>query len=494
MKKREAAIFGAGIMAGAFVAAAIGCISLRGPETIVREPEKPGESTMTYTPPRDPNLSVEFIREVGPMLRTMMGPEIHKVTNEVYAAVGYAFGTITMIITNDSLVIVDTGVSVEAAQKVLAEFRKITDKPISHIIYTHSHQDHTLGSSVFYSQGVEVIATNEFIDYRYFQEDLLGGFYSRARAIQFGFIEPDYAFKLPVSGGPTMFMKREWPEVVPPTRTFDHELSIEVGGKQFVIFAAPGETPCQLAVWMPQDRLLMAGDLYYHSFPNLSSPLLESRPVRDWIKSLEKYIELEPDYLVLGHTDPVAGKDVIKERLTNYRKAIKYVHDETVRCINEGKDVNEAVREVKLPPELAELPYLQEYYGKVDWSVRGIYRGYTGWYKGDGTGLNPLPARFRARELVALAGGADKILTRAVELQKRGEHQLCAELCDVVIAANPDDRMAHIIKAESMHALAYSANNLNSFLCYRSAYSIHMKAADRKPGHAGRTEKSVTGD
>ncbi len=494
MEKSNIAAFAAGVAAGAMTAALIGCIALKNPETVVREPGKPGESTIEYSPPRDPQLSLEFIREVGPMLMTMLGPEMVKVTDDVYAAVGYGFGTITMVITDRGLVIVDTGVSTEAAEEVLAEFRKITDKPVTHMIYTHSHQDHTLGSSVFHSPGVEVISTGEFREYRYFQEELLAEYFNRARAIQFGFIEPDYAFELPVSSGPTLFMKREWPEVVPPTRTFEGELELTVGGKRFVLFAAPGETPCQLAVWMPEKELLMAADNYYHSFPNLSSPLLEPRPVRDWIETLGKYIELEPRYMVLGHTDPLEGRELIKKRLKNYRKAVAHVHDQTVRCINQGKSVDEAVREVGLPPGLAELPYLQEYYGRVDWSVRGIYRGYTGWYKGDGTGLDPIPDSYRAREMLGLSGGADKILKRAIELQKNGEHQLCAELCDVVIAANPDDRLAHRVKAESMYRLAYASNNLNAFLCYRSAYSVHMKAAAGKKDQARVPGKARSGD
>ena len=101
--------------------------------------------------------------------------------------------------------------------------------------------------------------------------------------------------------------------------------------------------------------------------------------------------------------------------------------------------MEEEVRIVRLPAELAQKKQLREGYGRVDWSVRGIYQGETGWYDGYGTGLNPLPPHFLARELANLAGGADKILKRAISLQKSGAHQLIYELCDVVIAANPGD-------------------------------------------------------
>ena len=121
---------------------------------------------------------------------------------------------------------------------------------------------------------------------------------------------------------------------------------------------------------------------------------------------------------------------------------------------------------------------LARLYGRVDWSVRGIYDDYTGWYDGWGTGLFPLPPEYRAREMVDLAGGAYKILARAIELQKRSEHQLTAELCDVVIQANPHDRLAHVVKAHSMQHLAFNADNLLAIGSYLSAYSMHMKAAE----------------
>ena len=258
------------------------------------------------------------------------------------------------------------------------------------------------------------------------------------------------------------------------------QYTFTLGGKRFELFHTQGETEDHLAIYLPHCDALLVGDLYYHSFPNLSTPMLEPRPVRGWIKSLNRFIEMSPRHLVLGHTDPLTGKQLILEHLRNYRDAIKYVHDETVRCINQGKTVDQAVAEIKLPEHLAKLPYLQEYYGRVAWSVRGIYRGYTGWYDGKGTGLNPLPPEYRARELVTLAGGANNILSRAIELQKNKEYQLSAELCDIVLAANPQDKAAHRIKAVSMHFLAYGYNNLNCFGFYRSAYAMHMKAAQER--------------
>lgn len=480
MKPGKTVVFGIGLGLGLGLGLIVGFLKLKSPELVTREPAAPGESKLTYTPPPHLTVSAEMAAKSSAMILSMISPKVEKVAPDLYVAKGFALGNVGLVVTAEGLVIVDTTESEESAREILAEFRKITDQPVKYIIYTHYHPDHTQGTRAFYAEGVQVIATRDFVDYINYQNVMLGDHHRRSRAAQAGEAAPDFAFPRPISKNPFR-TGRGLPDVVMPTVTFDQEYSFTLGGKRFELFHTSGETPDHLALWLPDQRALFVGDLYYHSFPNLSTPMLEARPVRGWMNSLERFIALKPEFLALGHTDPLQGADLIQEHLKNYLAAIKFVHDETVRYLNEGKSADEAVAEIKLPKELADLPYLQESYGRVAWSVRGLYHGYKGWYDGSGAGLNPLPPSFRARELAALAGGADKILARAIELQNQGEHQLTAELCDVVIAANPNDQLARRIKAASLEYLAYGFNNLNCFGFYRSAYSLEMKAAGVRP-------------
>ena len=99
------------------------------------------------------------------------------------------------------------------------------------------------------------------------------------------------------------------------------------------------------------------------------------------------------------------------------------MHDETVRCINAGKNLEQTVRAVKLPDELKRLPYLRQAYGKVHWAVRGIFRQYTGWYSLNPTDLNANPQAARHRELLWVCGGPAPLLNRAEKaLRDREEH------------------------------------------------------------------------
>ncbi len=476
MKKQIILIFASGIIIGVIMTIAVSCLSWRSPTLVVREPETPEEARIEYAPPPKPRFSIEILYKYMPILKTLILPRIEKVTDDIYVALGYALGNVTMIITDEGVVIIDTTESKETAKKVLKKFRKITDKPIRYIIYTHFHPDHILGTGVFYSKGVEVIATSEFLKWVQSPNRGMGSkYFRRVIATLGGEAEKGYGFPLPVES--PYRGQFEGTEVVMPTITFKGKYSFTLGGKQFELFQTSGETEDHLAVWIPDERALHIGDLYYMSFPCLSGLMLEARPVIGWINSLTRFIGMRPDYVLLGHTKTLKGVDLIQEHLTNYRDAIQFVHDETMRYIAAGRSVHQAVAEIRLPDHLSDLPYLEGLYCRVDWTVRGLYHDYTGWYDGGGTGLITIPPEYRARELVGLSGGADKILARAIELQKNDEHQLCAELCDVVIAANPGDRLAHIIKAHSMEHLAFGSNNLICIGTYRSAYSIHMKAA-----------------
>ncbi|MBI9075508.1 MAG: alkyl/aryl-sulfatase [Desulfatibacillum sp.] len=455
-------------------------ISFGGSSLVVREPGMPGESTLNYTPPPPPTIPLSALGKIREM-KEAFAPTISKITDNIYYASGYALGGVQIVITDEGLVIIDTTESMDAAREIWTEFRKITDKPVKYIIYTHGHVDHIVGAPVFMGPDTQVIATADCVDFMKKDFGWLAEFQRRSRKIQSGAMDTDYARPLPMESKVRLSHTLTIDDIVWPTITFDQEYFFELGGKKFEIYHTTGETPDHLMVWMPEDKALFCGDLYYLSFPNLHSPMLEPRPVRGWYESLERMAAMGAEYLIPGHSQALFGEEEIRETLLAHAEGIKSVFDQTIACINQGLTVDEAVDKVKLPEHLASRKHLQEAYGRVDWSVRGIYQGETGWYDGHGTGLSPLPPAYASRELVQLAGGADKILARAMELQKAGEHQLVAELCDAVIKANPNEKVARAMKADSLDYLGYQSGNLNMFGFYRSAAAMERKAAGVKP-------------
>ena len=152
---------------------------------VVRTPRSPGESTLSYTPPPPPKVNVDLLKNLA-KLKKAFTPKVTKIADDIYYASGFALGGVQMVITDDGLVIVDTTESREAAAEILAEFRKITNKPIRYIIYTHGHIDHVYGSLVFMEEGTEVIATRDAISFLEKDFGWLADFQNRSRQIQFG--------------------------------------------------------------------------------------------------------------------------------------------------------------------------------------------------------------------------------------------------------------------------------------------------------------------
>jgi alkyl sulfatase BDS1-like metallo-beta-lactamase superfamily hydrolase len=136
--------------------------------------------------------------------------------------------------------------------------------------------------------------------------------------------------------------------------------------------------------------------------------------------------------------------------LTAYRDGIKSVLDQTIEGMKRGERPDELAQHVKLPPHLAENPYLQEFYGGVEWTVRGIYADRVGWFDGNATNLFPLPQKDRAAKLVGLIGGAAQVLARAREALAAREFKWAAELADYVLANDSAHAGAKRIKAQAL--------------------------------------------
>jgi alkyl sulfatase BDS1-like metallo-beta-lactamase superfamily hydrolase len=218
-------------------------------------------------------------------------------------------------------------------------------------------------------------------------------------------------------------------------------------------------------VWLPDFETLLPGDLFYWSFPMLASPGKPDRPVLEWAASLDRMRQLHPAFLVGSHSRPLAGREAIDQALGNYARAIRFVHDETVKRINDGEPLYQIRQEVRLPQDLASQPYLQPVYGTVEWAVNGVFRQYTGWYDFDPAHLNsgdPAPLQ---GALVEAAGGADAILQRARKAAAEGQLQLALELTEVA----GDSAAAHRLRAELLERLAAQTDNGVARNIYREA-------------------------
>jgi alkyl sulfatase BDS1-like metallo-beta-lactamase superfamily hydrolase len=382
--------------------------------------------------------------------------EVIKITDGVYVAVGFGLANCILLEGDDGVVIVDAMESVEAAVPVKEAFSKITAKPVKAIIFTHYHSDHTNGAAVMAGDDNPDIYSHASTSYYMDRIATITRETTYRRAMrQFGTLLPEGGLINAGIGKALEFDESKTLGMLVPNKTFSKDrLDLEIAGLKLNLFYAPGETPDQIFIWLPEKKILLPADNYYKSFPNLYAIRGTAyRDVKRWVASLDKMRALKPEYLVPQHTRPVSGAEEIYQTLTNYRDAIQFVHDQTIRWMNKGLTPMEIVEKVKLPPHLARQPYLHEYYGTVPWSVRAIFDGYLGWFGGNSTDLFPLPLKERARRFADLAGGEQALLERARQAVEGQDYQWALELTDQLLQLNPESAEARKLKAAALKAL-----------------------------------------
>jgi len=338
----------------------------------------------------------------------------------IHIAVGFGIANSIMIEGKDGNIIVDVTDSVSEAEMVHSLFKKKNSNPIKAIIYTHNHGDHTFGAEYFIKSQEEkpIVIAHESTDY-YVQRimGIINPIISKRSTRMFGTLLPDDQF-INAGIGPSLNVSDSPIGYIEPDTVFKDELKIEIAGINLELYHAPGETNDQIFVWLPDHKALMPGDNIYNTFPNLYTIRgTTHRNVIGWVKSLDHMRSFNPEYLFPSHTKPLSGEDVMNS-LTIYRDAIQYVHDQTIRLMNEGYYPDEIVELIELPDELSSSSFLREFYGTIRWSVKSIYSGYLGWFNGNPADLDPLSRKEKAIRISNLAGGDENLfneLKRAVE-------------------------------------------------------------------------------
>jgi len=415
--------------------------------------------------------------------------EIIEVTDGVHVAVGYGIANSILLEGSDGFIVVDTMESVEEGRAINAAFRKIVgNKPLKAIIYTHNHPDHTFGAAGFVQPGEQpVIYAHEKVN------EALDALITEFRAVIFRRSLRMYGYWLDgdalgnVGIGPYLAVHEgDTLSILRPTKTFKDTLEDTVAGIHFELHYAPGETDDTLFVWLPEKKTLLSGDNFYKAFPNLYT--IRGTPYRNprkWAESLDRIRAVRPEFLVPSHTRPLAGADRIYAALTDYRDAIRYVYDQTVRGMNAGLTPDELAERIKLPAHLARSPNLQEFYGTPAWSARMIFEGNVGWFDGNPTHLQPLGPDDEARRMAHLAGGAEALARKLDEAVTAQDWQWALQLSDYLLRLQPDDAQAKAARVRALTARGEADANPNARHYYLMS-AIELKEGRRLPDQAAR--------
>jgi len=392
---------------------------------------------------------------------------VEEVVPKVYCIT--AFGNVGFVVTKEGIVVVDTAIY-QMGETIREDIREVTDAPIHSVIYTHGHYDHAFGVSALLKDAEERgdpkprIIGHENVVRRFNRYRELQGQQEFINRIQFG-----------IPAGTRIVPERYiYPDVI-----YHDRFSFRLGDVTFELRFGMGETDDATWVWIPERRVVFAGDFVVWSCPNIGNPFKVQRYEVEWAEALEQMASLHPNVLVPGHGPPIKGKNIQRVCLDT-AKVLRYLHEEVVKRLNQGAWIEQILEEVRLPEDLAKKSYLAPVYGCPTFIIHGIHRRYAGWYDGNPSHLFPSRTRDIAKEVVTLTGGPEALLNRSKILKEAGEIQLALHLVDFVLD-DPETaglKEAHRLKADLLQARANAESSLIARNIFANRANREWQATD----------------
>ena len=335
---------------------------------------------------------------------------------------------VTAFDTDDGIVLVDAGTTI-FAPTLSSKIRERTQAPIHTAVFTHGHVDHAYGLSEFLVEGQDTpeVIGHEAMPARFERYEATAAHNRAVNARQFGGT---------VGADPGA----EWVSpLIPPTRLYRDELTIEVGGVTFELHHARGETDDHTWVYCPDRRGLCPGDLIIWGGPNAGNAQKVQRYPWDWADALRAMAAEEPASLAPGHGGPVVDDaELVGRILTETADYLDAIVERTLAVLEAGSPPHvDIVRAVELPE--TDAPWLQPVYDEGEFIVRNIIRHYGGWYSGRPSELKPAPRADVAAAVAELAGGAAALAEKATAKAAAGELALACHLADYALEADPAD-------------------------------------------------------
>jgi alkyl sulfatase BDS1-like metallo-beta-lactamase superfamily hydrolase len=394
---------------------------------------------------------------------------LFEVVPSVYQVRGLDLSNMTIVEGDTGVIIIDPLISCETAAAALELYRSQRgDRPVTAIIYTHSHIDHFGGVRGVLPDGdpgdIPIVAPEGFLEHAVSENLYAGTAMSRRAIYMYGSLLPKGPLGQITTGlGATTSVGRV--TLVPPTidiTTTGQELVLD--GVRIVFQMTPGtEAPAEMNFHFPDLRLLCMAENATHNLHNVVT--LRGALVRDahaWAHFLDEAIEMfadSTDTLFASHHWPTWGRDNIVTYLSQQRDLYGYLHDQTLRLMNKGFTGIEIAEQLDLPPTLASSWHCRGYYGSVNHNVKAIYQRYMGWFDGNPAHLWMHPPEQAATRYVEYMGGADAILERARQSFDEGDYRWVAEVVNHVVFADPANTEARELQARTLEQMAYSAEN-----------------------------------
>ena len=385
---------------------------------------------------------------------------LFKVADGVWQVRGFDLANVTFIAGQTGWIVIDPLTSTETARAALdLANAKLGARPVVALIYTHSHIDHFGGAKGVVAQAdvdagkVAVIAPKGFLEHAVSENVIAGPAMSRRAVYQFAIGLPAGP-EGPVNSGIGLAVSTGTQSLIAPTVEIDHtgqELTLDGVRLQFQ-FTPGTEAPAEMNIYLPDLRLLDLAENANATMHNILTP--RGALVRDakvWADDLTESIRLyggRTDVLMTSHAWPRFGRAAIGDYLEKHRDAYKYLHDQTVRMMNDGLLPDEIAGRIRLPEVLDREWYDRGYYGNMSFNSRAVYQRYMGWYDANPVHLAPLEPADAAARYVAMMGGPQKVLAAAQAAYDKGDDRWAAELANRLVYADAKNTAARELLAK----------------------------------------------
>ncbi|QDH34485.1 alkyl sulfatase dimerization domain-containing protein [Porphyrobacter sp. YT40] len=414
------------------------------------------------------------------------------VTEGVWQVRGFDLSNMTIIRGATGWIVIDPLTSVEAARAALELVNQtLGERPVSALIYSHSHGDHFGGARGVIDPAdagrVPVIAPEGFMEEATSENVIAGGAMTRRAAYQFGTgLAPGATGQM--GSGIGMGLSAGTLSLIAPTDT------VAATGETRVVDGVPlefqivsgSEAPAEFNIFIAPAKAFLAAEIATCTLHNILTPRgAKVRDARAWAHYLDEAATRygpQSDVVISSHCWPVFGRTAGTAWLTAQRDNYRWLHDQTLRRMNRGEtmdEIAEALEQSPPPGQSAEWS-TRGYYGTVSHNAKAIYQFYLGWYDAVPANLHPHPPVERATRLIEALGGAERTLALAENAMAAGDYRWASDLLQSLVFAAPDNAAAKAMLAASYEQQGYRAESAiwrNQFLA--AANELRNGRSDR---------------
>lgn len=414
---------------------------------------------------------------------------LFEVAPGLWQARGYDIANVSFIAGKRGWVVIDPLTSEACARACLdLANRQLGERPVTAVIYTHSHADHfggVLGVTTpddVAAGRCQVIAPEHFLHETVAENLLAGPAMNRRGAYQFGPLLPPGPLGH-VDAGLGKAIPFQPPGLIAPT----HDITatgeeLVVDGVRIVFQLTPQtEAPAEMQFFFPDHGWLCTAEICTHTMHNLVP--IRGAQVRDalsWSKYINEAIELfgsGSEVMFASHHWPRWGRADIAAYLERQRDLYRWMHDQTLRLANLGWTAPEIADQLRLPPEFLADASTRGYYGDLVHNAKAVYQRYLSWYDGNPAHLNTHPPVEAGRRYVEFMGGADALLAKARASFDAGDYRWVAEVVNHLVFADPTHAEARELQARALEQLGYQAESST----FRNAYLMGAQELRQGP-------------